>query len=96
MLEERGIVPIALECLGVLILIALPVVILKLVRPKARPVVMRAAEQHIERCKVTVMTTEEFDDEESGGKVAKVFLNMPEYWKTNMHRDYIAGVGLAL
>jgi len=75
--------------------ICLPATIFKLIRgccfKSGRPRVLEASTNHMHMCKPNVMTTVERPD-----GTAQVTLSMPTFFKTNVHRDFICGVGIAL
>ncbi|CAD7950716.1 unnamed protein product [Amoebophrya sp. A120] len=75
----------------VAIAICLPHTLIKLFRPAGRPAIVKAAADHVKRCFPTVTRTVENPD----GR-AVVSSEVPSYCRTNMHRDYICGVGVPM
>lgn len=89
----------------VLVCLLLPHELVKLFRPRGRPAVLKAAQNHSSRCRSLVLRDEEVSEteaapgrgdegEESGGGRPRFV--PPSFLKTNIHREYVSGVGLAL
>lgn len=73
------------------IAVCLPATLVKLFRPVGRPAIVATAREHIQRCMPTVTTT--VPDPNRPGQ-ALIRSSVPTYWGTNVHRDYVCGVGV--